>query len=338
MHTAEPTGSAALLLADGAAAPTRTAGIAGIGMAVPEEIVLNGPISERLGVDDVWIETRTGIRERRRAAPDVTVADLAAEAGTVALERAAVAADSLDLVLLATSSQDQLLPNGSPVLAAKLGATRAGTIDIGAACTGFVSALALAAGQIESGRAERVLVVGAEIMSRVTDPDDRPTAGLFGDGAGAAVVTAGGPARLGPAVQHADGIVGPDLIFATHEDRLVRMAGQDTFKHAVTRLSEATEEAIEAAALKLEDIDVFVYHQANGRILRAVGQRLRLPTDRVVDCIANYANTSAATVPIALAEAERAGRLFPGARVLIAAFGAGFTWGAMTIEWGAEDA
>ncbi|MDQ4049780.1 MAG: 3-oxoacyl-ACP synthase, partial [Actinomycetota bacterium] len=202
---------------------------------------------------------------------------------------------------------------------------------------GFVSALALAAGQIESGRAERVLVVGAEIMSRVTDPDDRSTAGLFGDGAGAAVVTAGGPARLGPAVQRADGVTGPKLIFATHEDRCIRMAGQDTFRHAVRRLSEATEQAAEAAALKLEDVDVFVYHQANGRILKAVGQRLGLPSERVIDFIANYGNTSAATVPIALAEAEREGMLFPGARVLIAAFGAGFTWGAMTIEWGGDE-
>lgn len=338
MSSADHTGTAALLLADGAAAPTRTAGIAGLGMAVPPEKVGNEPISERLGVDDGWIESRTGIRERRRAAPDVGVTQLATEAGRHALERADLDASELDLVLVATHTQDQLLPTASPVVAAELGATRAGTIDIGAACTGFVSALALAAGQIESGRAEHVLVVGAEVMSRVTDPDDRPTAGLFGDGAGAAIVTAGGPARLGPAVQLADGVVGPELIFATHEDRLIRMAGQDTFKHAVRRLSEVTEQAVDAAGLKLEDVDVFVYHQANGRILRAVGQRLRLPTERVVDCIGNYGNTSAATVPIGLVEAEREGMLCPGARVVIAAFGAGFTWGAMTIEWGAEDA
>ena len=339
MSSADHTGTAALLLADGAAAPsTRTAGIAGMGMAVPTEIVTNEPISERLGVDEGWIESRTGIRERRYASPDTGVADLATAAARDALERADVDAASLDQVLVATHTQEQLLPTASPLVAAALGATRAGTIDIGAACTGFVSALGLAAGQIESGRAERVLVVGAEIMSRVTDPDDRSTAGLFGDGAGAAVVTAGGPARLGPAIEGADGTAGPELIFATHDDRKIRMAGQDTFKHAVKRLSESTEMAVEAAGLKLEDIDVFVYHQANGRILKAVGQRLGLDTDRVVDNIATYGNTSAATVPIALAEAEREGRLFPGARVLISAFGAGFTWGAMTIEWGGEDA
>ena len=338
MSSADHTGTAALLLAEGAAAPARTAGIAAVGMAVPERVVTNAPISERLGVDDRWIESRTGIRERRYAAPETTVAGLAAAAGRDALERAEIEAGSLDLILVGTHTQEQLLPTASPVVAAELGATRAGTIDIGAACTGFVSALALAAGQIESDRAERVLVVGAEIMSRVTDHDDRSTAGLFGDGAGAAVVTAGGPARLGPAVQGADGSAGPELIFATHEDRLIRMAGQDTFKHAVRRLSESTEQAADAAGLTLDDVDVFVYHQANGRILKAVGQRLGLRSERVIDCIATYGNTSAATVPIALAEAERDGMLFPGAKVLISAFGAGFTWGALTIEWGRDDA
>jgi 3-oxoacyl-[acyl-carrier-protein] synthase-3 len=307
-------------------------------MAVPPGIVTNEPISARLGVDEDWIESRTGIRERRHATPETTVVDLATAAARDALERAEVDPESLDLVLVGTHTQDSLLPTASPVVAAELGATHAGAIDIGAACTGFVSALALAAGQIESDRAERVLVVGAEIMSRVTDPDDRSTAGLFGDGAGAAVVTAGGPARLGPAVQGADGSAGPELIFATHDDRKVRMAGQDTFKHAVRRLSESTEQAADAAGWELDDVDVFVYHQANGRILKSVGQRLRLDSARVVDNIASYGNTSAATVPIALAEAEREGRLFPGARVLISAFGAGFTWGAMTIEWDAEDA
>ena len=329
---------AGLLLTDEAAVPTRTAGIAGLGMALPPKVVANEPISRRLGVAENWLESRTGIRERRHAAPEATLAALAGEAASVALESAGVEATDLDLVLVATTSQDELLPNAAPLVAAELGAGHVGAIDIGAACTGFVSALALAGGQVEAGRADRVLVVGAEIMSRVIDPDDKPTAGLFGDGAGAAVVTAGGPARLGAAVQGSDGVDGPALIYATHGDRRVRMAGQDTFKHAVRRLSESTTQAAEAAGWHLEDIDVFVYHQANGRILKAVGERLRLPSDRVIDCIARYGNTSAATVPIALVEAERAGMLVPGARVLISAFGAGFTWGAMTIEWAADDA
>ena len=323
---------------NGATPRIRTAGIAGLGMAVPAGIVTNEPISRRLGVDDKWIERRTGIKERRNAAPDETLAGLATAAGEAALENAGIEAAELDLVLVATTSNDNILPNAAPLVVAGLGAGNVGAIDIGAACTGFVSALALAAGQLESGRAECVLVVGAEVMSRLISPDDRPTAGLFGDGAGAAVVTAGGTAQLGPAVQFSDGIVGPDLIYCRNDERLVHMAGQDTFKHAVKRLSESTTAAVEAAELTLDDIDLFVYHQANGRILRAVKERLKLPGDRLIDCIANYGNTSAATVPIALVEAERAGMLPPGAKVLISAFGAGFTWGAMTLDWGGADA
>ena len=338
MRSGQSPSAGTMLPANGSTRPLRTAGIAGLGMAVPEKIVTNEPISRRLGVADGWIETRTGIQERHIAEPEATLAGLAAEAAREALAAAEIDATDLDLVLVATTTQDKMLPNAAPLVAAELGAGQVAAIDIGAACTGFVSALDLAAAQLESGRAERVLVVGAEIMSRVVDPDDRPTAGLFGDGAGAAVVTAGGPARLGPAVQSSDGVEGPALIYATNEERVVHMAGQDTFKNAVRRLSESTLDAIEAADLTLEDIDVFVYHQANGRILSAVGERLNLPSERVVDCIGRYANTSAATIPIALVEADRAGMLVPGARVLLSAFGAGFTWGAMTIEWGAEDA
>ncbi|CAA9586490.1 MAG: 3-oxoacyl-[acyl-carrier-protein] synthase, KASIII [uncultured Thermomicrobiales bacterium] len=338
MRSGQSPSAGTMLSANGSTPSLRTAGIAGLGMAVPEKVVTNEPIARRLGVADGWIETRTGIRERRHAAPDATLAALAAEAAGDALAVAKIEAADLDLVLVATTSQDKLLPNAAPLVAAELGAGHVGAIDIGAACTGFVSGLALAAGQIESGRAQNVLVVGAEIMSRLVDPDDRPTAGLFGDGAGAAVVTAGGAAQLGPAVQRSDGVDGPDLIYATKQERVVHMAGQDTFRHAVRRLSESTVEAVDAADLTLDQIDVFVYHQANGRILRAVGERLSLPSERVVDCIGRYANTSAATIPIALVEADRAGMLVPGARVLLSAFGAGFTWGAMTIEWGAEDA
>jgi 3-oxoacyl-[acyl-carrier-protein] synthase-3 len=330
--------AAALLSSNGSSPAVRTAGIASLGMALPPGVVTNEPISRRLGVDDRWITTRTGITERRHAAEGETLVQIAAEAGREALARAGVEPAELDLVLVASTSQDDLLPNAAPVVAAELGAGHVGAIDIGAACTGFVSALALAAGLIEAGRSERVLVIGAEIMSRLIDPDDRPTAGLFGDGAGAAVVTAGGPGRLGPAVQYSDGVEGPALIYCRNDERLVRMAGQETFKHAVRRLSESTTQAAEAAGLSLDEIDVFVYHQANGRILQAVKERLGLESERIIDCIALYGNTSAATIPIALGEAERAGLLVPGARVLMSAFGAGFVWGAMTMEWGATDA
>ena len=316
--------------ATGSVAPA--AGIAGIGTAVPERVVTNAPIATRVGVDERWILTRTGVRERRRARDDESLTGLAAAAGRDALERAGVESAQLDLVLVATFTQDELLPNAAPLVAERLGAGRAGALDLGAACTGFLSGLSLAAAQIESGRAGSVLVIGAEIMSRVVDHDARRTAALFGDGAGAAVVTAGGAGRLGPIVLRADGSEA-GCITATHGERLVRMRGQDTFRAAVARLSQSTLEVLEAAELGLGEIDLFVYHQANARILAAVAERLGLPRDRVVDCIDRYGNTSAASLPIALAEAEADGRIRPGCTVLVAAFAAGFVWGAGVIEW-----
>ncbi|MEX2024120.1 MAG: beta-ketoacyl-ACP synthase 3 [Thermoleophilaceae bacterium] len=311
----------------------RSAGIAAVGMATPSGVVHNDAISQRLGLPDGWIETRTGISERRHAGAGERLTDLAAEAARPALRRAGVAPGALDLVLVATTTPDDLLPNAAPLLADALGADAPGAVDVGAACTGFVGALTLAAGQVEAGRAEAALVVGADMMSRVVDPQDRNTSVLFGDGAGAGVGTAR-PAdgRIGPAVLRSDG--GAAELIRLPRDGWLDMAGQDTFKHAVARLTEASHEAVELAGRRLDDIDLFVYHQANGRILRAVGERLGVASDRVVDCIGSYGNTSAATIPIALCEAVAAGRLYPGAHVLVAAFGAGLTWGATVIEWG----
>lgn len=312
----------------------RTAGIAAVAMATPARVVANAPIAARLGLEDGWIESRTGISERRHAAPGERLTDLAARAASAALEDAEVAPADLDLVLVATTSPDELLPNAAPLVAEAIGAGGVGAIDVGAACTGFLGALALAAGQVEGGRARTVLVVGADLMSRVVDPDDRNTAIIFGDGAGAAVIAdSPGDGRIGPAVLGADGAGGADLIVLPREGKL-RMAGQDTFRNAVNRLTESSRDAVALAGLDLDEIDLFVYHQANGRILRAVGERLGIDADRVVDCIDGYGNTSAATIPIALCEARAAGRLRPGARVLLGAFGAGFTWGAAVVEWG----
>jgi 3-oxoacyl-[acyl-carrier-protein] synthase-3 len=235
-------------------------------------------------------------------------------------------------VLVASFTQDELLPNAAPLVAQQLGTPNAGAVDLGAACTGFLSGLSIAAAQVEGGRAEAVLVVGAELTSRVLDQSDRRTAALFGDGAGAVLVTAGGPGAIGPVLLRSDGS-GADCIRVEWDERLLRMRGQDTFKAAVARLSESTLEACAEAGVDLDDIDLFVYHQANARITRAVGQRLALPPERVVDCIERYGNTSAASLPIALAEAERDGRLRRGARVLVGTFAAGFTWGAGVIEW-----
>jgi 3-oxoacyl-[acyl-carrier-protein] synthase III len=311
------------------------AAIASVAMTVPERVVANAEIADRIGVSDDWILARTGVRERRFARAGERLVDLATAAGRSALEGAGIEAGDLDLVLVATVAPDDLMPNAAPLVAQELGARTAAAVDVGAACTGFLSALALAAGQVEGDRVERVLVVGADVLSRFVDLDDRATAGLFADGAGAAVVGPAGKARgrIGPIVLHADGS-GGGCIRATHAERLIRMQGHDTFREAVRRLSEATLEAADRARLGLEDVDLFVYHQANTRILAAVAERLGLDRERVIDCIDRFGNTSSATLPIALAEAEATGRLAPGDIVLLSAFGAGFTWGAGIVEWG----
>jgi 3-oxoacyl-[acyl-carrier-protein] synthase-3 len=322
--------------ATGPPAARRGAAIAAIGTSVPPTVVLNAPIADRIGVTDEWIVKRTGIHSRHIAAADESLTDLAAEAGRAALQSAGIDAADVDLVLVATTTADHILPNAAPLVAHALGATRAGAFDLGAACTGFVSGLAVATAQIEAGRARSVLLVGADLMSRITDADDRRTAALFADGAGAALLTATDSAtRIGPVTMGADGGAGAGLIVADRSDALIRMQGQETFQHAVARMTEATNQALALAELELKDIDLFVYHQANARILRAVGEALGVPAGRVVDCIGTYANTSAATLPLALAYAQAEGRLDYGDRVLLGAFGAGLTWGACVVEWGA---
>jgi 3-oxoacyl-[acyl-carrier-protein] synthase III len=309
------------------------AGIAAVGSALPPRAVTNETIAERVGVDATWIASRTGVHERRVAAPDLTLVDLASEAGAIALDRTGIAAAEVDLVLVATFTNDRLLPNAAPLVASRLGAVPAGAVDLGAACTGFLSGLQLAAGAVESGRARTALVIGAEIISRVVDYDDRRTAGLFGDGAGAMVITPGGHGRLGPSRLHSDAAEAENIT-VSHEERKVRMDGRATFRQAVARMSEVTLEVCDDAGLTLDDIDLFVYHQANSRIIGAVGERLGLERERVIDSIALRGNTSAATIPIALDEALGDGLVADGSRILLGAFGAGLTWGAGIVEWG----
>jgi 3-oxoacyl-[acyl-carrier-protein] synthase III len=319
------------------AVPVRIgAAIASLGVSLPTNVVSSGLIASHLGLADGWIERRTGIRERRIADPDERLSTHAARAARRALQAADADPAEVDLVLVATTTADQVLPNAAPIVAHELGALRAGAFDIGAACTGFLSALAVGSAQIEAGRARLVLVIGADLMSRITDAGDRGTAAVFADGAGAVLLTAiDEPGRIGPIVLGADG-GGASHIVVERREELIRMRGHETFREAVTRLSQATTEAVEAAGTHLDDIDLFVYHQANGRILAAVGERLGLPGDRVVDCIAQYGNTSAATLPLALAHSQSEGRLSARDRVLLGAFGAGFTWGATVVEWGAS--
>ena len=324
MRAAEPA-----TLEPAVARRVRTAGIAGLGTALPPRAVGNEAIAAGIGVDGAWIERRTGIRSRRHAEPGARLVDLAAAAGAAALEHAELPADALDLVLVATMSADELLPNAAPQVAHALGATRAGAADLGSACTGFVTGLAVAAGMVESGRADHVLLVGAELLSRHVDFSDRRTAGLFGDGAGAAVLGTG-PGAIGPVVLGTDGALA-GLIGAEREPGLLRMDGHETFKAAIAALESCTRDAVAAAGLAVGDIDRFVFHQANGRILRAVADRLAVDPDRVVDAIAEVGNTSAASVPLALAEAAPR----EGERLLLGAVGSGFTWGACVVEWGA---
>lgn len=311
------------------------AAIGGAGMAVPEQVVENAVVAERLGVDADWIVKRTGISRRHVLAPGERLIDIAAKAGEAALGRAQLDPGDLDLVLVATTSKDHITPDAAPLVAAELGARGAGAFDVGAACTGFVAGVAVARGQIETGAAERVLVIGADALFQYLDPEDKRTAGLFGDGAGAVVMTATDPpGRVADPVLRADG-GHAELIFA-NRDSTLEMQGRETFEHAVARLSEVTQETLANGGLEVDDIDRYVYHQANRRILRAVGERLELPSDRVLDYISEYANTSAATIPIVLAEAQSDGALAPGQRLLLAAFGAGFTWGAVIVDWGLD--
>jgi 3-oxoacyl-[acyl-carrier-protein] synthase-3 len=305
------------------------AAMAGVGASLPAHSVGNAEIEARIGLADGWIERRTGITERRIAASGDSVTAHATAAASQALERAGVDASAVDLVVVATTTADEVMPNAAPLVAGAIGASRAGAFDVGAACTGFLSALAVGCAQIECRRARCVVVVGVDFMSRITDPLDRGTAAVFADGAGAVVLLACDEGRIGPIVLGSDA-AGAEHIYVRRERPLISMQGHETFRAAVARLSESTLEACAAAEVELDDIDLFVYHQANGRILAAVGEGLGLSPRRVVDCIGDYGNTSAATVPLALASA----RPQPGDLVLLGAFGAGFTWGATVVRWG----
>ncbi|HYZ28986.1 MAG TPA: beta-ketoacyl-ACP synthase 3, partial [Thermoleophilaceae bacterium] len=300
----------------------RRAGIVGLGAALPPAVIESDTIASRLGLESGWIQRRTGIRERRRAAADARVADLAADAARAALNDAQLDAAAVDTVLVATLAPDELTPNAAPQVAHAIGATGAAAMDIGAACTGFVSGLTLGSALIEAHRARNVLVIGAEILSRFTNPDDRSTAGLFGDGAGAVVLTPRQESVVGSAVLGSDGVAAP-FIIAPRESGFITMDGHETFKRAVATLASNAVQTAAANGLELDDIDLFVLHQANGRILSAVRETLRLAPERVLDVIANVGNTSAASIPLALAEARERGALPDGARVLLGAVGAG---------------
>jgi 3-oxoacyl-[acyl-carrier-protein] synthase III len=309
------------------------AGVFGVGAALPEALVTNDDLAARLDTSDEWIVRRTGIRARRRLNGDRTLADLAAAACAEALADAGRAAAEVDRVIVSTITADRVTPGLAPAVAGALGCEPVAALDLNAACAGFLVALEEATALVESGRASCVLVCGAEALSRITDPDDRSTAVLFGDGAGAVVVAAGdldlgcAAFSFGCSPEHAG------LLYATREERVLRMNGPEVYRHAVRRMVEATRAALARCDLEVEDIDAFVAHQANARIIEAAAAELGLPAEKVILDVDRVANTSSASIPLALWRAEREGRLRPGARVALAAFGAGFVWGAGVMSW-----
>lgn len=310
-----------------------SAGISGIGAALPPDVIANAHFERTLATTDEWIVKRTGIHTRHRLNGTLSLADLATSACEQALGDAGLHGEDVDRVLVATFTADRLTPGLAPEVAARIGTGGAGAADLNAACAGFLFALDQAAALIESDRADVVLVCGAEALSRVTDFEDRGTAVLFGDGAGA-VVLARGELELGcpPLELRCDG-TSADLLYATREEGVLRMHGREVYRHAVRRMVESTRAALARSGLAAEDLDLFVAHQANARIVEAAAAQLGLPPERVVINVDRVANTSSASIPLALWQAERDGRLRPGATVGLAAFGAGFVWGAGVVSW-----
>jgi len=320
--------------------------IIGYGMAVPDRVLTNADLEGMLDTTDEWIRTRTGIEQRRIAAPDEATSTFAAAAGAEALKSAGLTPDDLDLVLVSTCTPDFPIPGSAPLVQTALGAGNAGAMDLNAGCTGFVYGLATAKGYVDAGIAKYVLLCGADTLSRITNYEDRTTAVLFGDGAGAVVVGASDEtSNLGPFTFGCDGSKvdwlwqpgGGSARPATKDSvsehqHTIHMHGQDVYKHACDRMTEAARVVL--GDDPLDSVDLVVAHQANGRIVRTVAQRLGLKKEQVVDNIAGYGNNSAASIPIALAEACSAGRLSNGMRVLVVAFGAGFSWGAGLLTWG----
>ncbi len=328
------------------------AAITGLGVYLPSKILTNQELAKFVDTTDEWIIQRTGIRERRIAAPEETTLSMAIEASKKALASANLAADQLDLIICATLSPEYPFPSTACLTQDAIGATKAGAFDLGAACAGFVYALSVARAYIVSGMAKNILVVGSETMSRVIDWQDRSTCVLFGDGAGAAIIQAAqadDPAlgEIETVVLMSDGAKAAHLMIPaggskmptsaeTIRDRqhFIKMNGPEVFKGAVRGMADAFRNALKVSDLQLEDVDLMVAHQANARIIEGVRSRLDLPTSKVFQNLQRYGNTSGASIPIALYDAVREDVLKEGMRVAVAGFGGGFAWGAAVIRWG----
>lgn len=324
----------------------RQVGIFGTGICLPEKVLSNADLEKMVDTSDEWIVTRTGIRERRITPPGTACCDLAAEAGRRALESAGVKPEEVDLILLGTITPDMVLPAGACTVQQKLGCTRAAAYDLTAACTGFVYGLTTGWQFVATGQCDTVLVIGAEVLSRVIDYTDRSTCVIFGDGAGAMVIRpTKGEHRLLAACLGSSGNEDAMSIPASgsrcpasHQSidgrqHFVKMKGNSIFRFAVTTMVEMVEKVVEKVGCKVSDIGLLVPHQVNMRIIDAAIEKLGMPMDRVVVNIEKYGNTSAASVPIAFYEAQQAGRVKSGDLIVMVAFGGGLTWGSIAVRW-----
>ncbi|MGE0493475.1 MAG: beta-ketoacyl-ACP synthase III [Vulcanimicrobiota bacterium] len=326
---------------------TQPVGVVGLGHYVPEKIVTNKELEKTVDTTDEWIRARTGIHERRMAAAEECSSDLGVRAARLALEDAGITAEQLDLVVVGTMTPDTPMPATACLISHKLGATNAGAFDVSVACSGFAYSLAVGAQFISTGALRYVLVVGADTMTRVMNWKDRSTCVLFGDGAGAVVL---GRVDEGQGILSyhlgADGSGGPHLRIPagggaqpggteglTKADYSLQMNGKEVYRFAVSALGEAAVAAVEKAGLTSEDVDLFIPHQANMRIIRSAAKRLGVPDERVFINLEKYGNTSCASIPLALSEARDQGRLKPGDLVVLVGFGGGLAWGAVALRW-----
>ncbi|MDE2459068.1 MAG: ketoacyl-ACP synthase III [Rhodospirillales bacterium] len=320
---------------------SKRAVLTGSGAYLPAQILTNEDMAKRVDTSDEWIVERTGIRQRHFAAPHETAAYMGAEAGRQAMEKAGLAPESLGAIIVATSTPDQAFPATAVRIQALLGATKAFGFDLAAACSGFIYGLSVADAMLRAGQVKSVLVIGTEVFSRLLNFEDRTTCVLFGDGAGAVLLEARNVTQDGPGLLsthlYADGSLG-DILYVdcgTEENRKpghLVMHGREVFRHAVNLLAGAVNDALAENNLTAADIDLLVPHQANKRIIDGVGKKLGLPPERVVVTVHKHANTSAASIPLALSDAIQEGRAAPGRLLLLEALGGGLTWGSALLR------
>ena len=325
----------------------RQVGIAGVGSYLPEQILTNEDLTKMVDTSNEWIVSRTGIRERRIAAADEATSDLAARAALRALEDAGIEPEAVDMIVMGTATPDMLFPSTACIVQDKIGATRAAAFDLSAGCTGFIYALNIGQQFVASGQYNIVLVIGADCISRILNWEDRNTCVLFGDGAGAVVLR---PVQEGEGFLAfelgAEGSGGQHLMLPAggsskpatietvkNKEHSVHMSGSDVFKFAVRAMSDSTLAILQKTGLAVEDVDILIPHQANMRIIDAAAKRLELPPEKILVNVDRYGNTSTASIPLALEEALRGGRIREGDNIVLAGFGAGLTWAAALLKW-----